>query len=103
MGYPRGIEDQARRVSMQITKLKRFKAAKANTRMHLYKQLVLPIMEHSPIPTYVLSKSRLAMLQIIQNRALRQTYLISIKVYNRRNSQKSKIETNESENNPKGK
>ena len=28
-GYPRGMEDQARRASKQVTKLKRFRAAKA--------------------------------------------------------------------------
>ena len=43
-GYSRGIEDQARRASMQVTKLKRFRAANDKTRVHLYKQLVLPIM-----------------------------------------------------------
>ena len=42
-GYPRGIEDQARRASMQVTKLKRFRAENAKTSVHLYKQLVLPI------------------------------------------------------------
>ena len=31
-GYPRGIEDQARKASMQVTKLKRFRAANAKTR-----------------------------------------------------------------------
>ena len=59
---------------MQVTKLKRFRAAKAKTRMHLYKQLVLPIMEYPPVPTHALFKSRLAMLQRIRNRALRQAY-----------------------------
>ena len=59
---------------MQVTKLKRFKVAKAKTRVHLYKQLVLSIMEYPPIPTHALSKTRLAMLQKIQNRALRQAY-----------------------------
>ena len=73
-GYPRGIEDQARKASMQVTKLKRFKAANAKTRVHLYKQLVLPIMEYPPVPTHALSKSRLATLQRVQNRALRQAY-----------------------------
>ena len=34
----RGLEDQARRASMQMTKLKRFKAAKNKMGMHLYKQ-----------------------------------------------------------------
>ena len=42
-GFPRGIEDQDRRASMEVTKLKRFRAANAKTRVHLYKQLVLPI------------------------------------------------------------
>ena len=32
-GYPRGIEDQARRASMQVTKLKRFRAANANLKL----------------------------------------------------------------------
>ena len=59
---------------MQVTKLKRFKAAKAKTRVHLYKQLVLPKMEYPPIPTHALSKTRLATLQRIQNRVLRQAY-----------------------------
>ena len=54
---------------MQVTKLKRFKAAKAKTRLHQYKQLLLPIMEYPPIPTNALSKTRLAALQMIQNRA----------------------------------
>ena len=30
-GYPSGIEDQARRSSMQVTKLKSFRAAKSKT------------------------------------------------------------------------
>ena len=72
--YPRGIEDQARRASMQVTKLKRFRAANAKTRVHLYKQLVLPIMEYPPVPTHALSKGRLVTLQRIQNRPLRQAY-----------------------------
>ena len=59
---------------MQVTKLKRFRAASAKTRVHLYKQLVLPIMEYPPVPTHALSKSRLATLQRVQNRALRQAY-----------------------------
>ena len=66
-GYPRGIEDQARRANMQVTKLKRFRAAKAKTNVHLYKQLVLPIMKYPPILTYALSKSGFAMLQRIQS------------------------------------
>ena len=45
---------------MQVIKLKKFKAAKAKTRLHLYKQLILPIMEYLPIPTHALSKGRLA-------------------------------------------
>ena len=53
---------------MQVTKLKRFKAAKAKTRVYHYKQLVLPIMEYPPIPTHALSKTRL------QNRAQKQAY-----------------------------
>ena len=44
--YSRGIEDQARTTSMQVTKLKRFKA---KTRVQLYKQLVLPIIEYPPV------------------------------------------------------
>ena len=59
---------------MEVTKLKRFRAANAKSRVHLYKQLVLPIMEYPPIQTHVLSKSRLVMLQRVQNRALRQAY-----------------------------
>ena len=59
---------------MQVTKLKRFRAANAKYRVHLYKELVLPIIEYPPVPTHTLSKSRLTTLQIIQNRALRQIY-----------------------------
>ena len=38
-GYPRGIEDEAKRASMQVKKLKRFKATNTNdkTRVYLYK------------------------------------------------------------------
>ena len=50
------------------------KAEKVNTRVFLYKQLVLSIMEYPPILTHILPKSRLAVLQKIQNRALRQAY-----------------------------
>ena len=57
---------------MQVTKLKRFRAAKAKTKVHLYKQLVLPIMTYPPVSTHALSKSRLATLKRIQNRAARQ-------------------------------
>ena len=53
---------------MQVTKLKRFRAANAKTRVHLYKQLVLPIMEYPPVPTHALSKSKLATLQIDANK-----------------------------------
>ena len=73
-GYPRGIEDQVRKASMQVTKLKRFRAANAKTMVHLYKQLVLPIMEYPTVTTNALSKSRLATLQRVLNRALKQAY-----------------------------
>ena len=53
---------------MQVAKLKRFRSAKAKTRVHLYKQLVLLIMEYPPVPTHALSKSRLATLQRVQNK-----------------------------------
>ena len=59
---------------MQVTKLKRFRAAKAKTRLHLYKQLVLAIIEYPPVPTHALFKIRITMLQRIQNRAMRQAY-----------------------------
>ena len=65
--YPREIEDKAK-------KLKRFKAAKPKTRIHLYKQLLLPIIEYPSILTHALFKTRLSTLQKIQNRALRQAY-----------------------------
>ena len=35
---------------------------------------MLPIMEYPPVPTHALSKSRLAALQRLQNRALKQAY-----------------------------
>ena len=73
-GYPRGIEDEARRARMQVTKLKRFRTTNDKTRIHLYKQLVIQIMEYPPVLIHALSKSRLVMLQRIQNRALRQAY-----------------------------
>ena len=66
-GYPRGIKYQARRASMQVTKLKRFKAAKAKNRVHINEQLKLPIMEYQPIPPHALSKTGLAMLQKIRD------------------------------------
>ena len=89
---------------MQAMNLKRFKAAKAKTRVHLYKQAVLPIMEYPPIPTYALSKSKLATLQRIQNRVLSiLRNLISFKIHYWRTLQKSKTETNKSKTNPKGK
>ena len=59
---------------MQVTKLKRFRTASDKTRVHLYKQLVLPIMEYPPVPTHALSKSRFTTLQRVHNRALRQAY-----------------------------
>ena len=59
---------------MQVNKLKRFRTAKAKTRVNQYKQLVLPIMENPPVPTHALSKSRLVKVQRIQNRVLRQAY-----------------------------
>ena len=59
---------------MQVTKFKSFRASKAKTRVHLYKQLLLSTMEYSLVPTQALSKSRLEILQRVQNRALRQEY-----------------------------
>ena len=38
-GYPRGIEHLPKRDSVHMAKLKRFKAVKAMTRVHLYKHL----------------------------------------------------------------
>ena len=67
---------------MQVTKLKRFKAAQAKTKVRLYKQLVLPIMEYPLIATHALSKFR--------------TNLISEKITKTRNSYPQRFTTKES-------
>ena len=45
-----------------------------NNLYNLYEQLLLPIMEYISVITYTLSRSRLATLQMIKNRAQRQAY-----------------------------
>ena len=55
--FLRRIKDKAQRTSLQVTKLKSFKAAKAKMQVHLYKQFLLPIKEYLPISIHTPSKN----------------------------------------------
>ena len=59
---------------MHVKKLKTIKLVITKTKLNLYKQLVLPLIEYPPFPTHVKSKIRHESLQSIQKRALRQAY-----------------------------
>lgn len=57
--------------NLTLQKLKRFNKLNAKTKLHLYKALVLPILEYPAIPLNTLKKSNWSDIQTIQNRALR--------------------------------
>lgn len=54
-----------------LKKLKRFSKLNSRTKLHLYKALVMPILEYPTIPLNTLRKSNWKDIQSVQNRALR--------------------------------
>lgn len=57
--------------NITLKKLKRFSKLNSKTKLHLYKALVLPILEYPAIPLNTLKKYNWRDIQTIQNRALR--------------------------------
>lgn len=53
-----------------LTKVKRFSGCPENTKIHLYKTLVRPIREYSPVPLNTIALSSWQKLQAVQNKAI---------------------------------
>ena len=94
LGYPRYIENRAGKASMQLTKLKRFKAVKAKTNSYFYQSC----------NTHQFEIMHYLKLQRIQNRVLRQAYNDTLYPPSFTTDKiRDKIKTNKSEINTKGK
>lgn len=55
----------------ELTKLKRFSCFRSRTKLHLFKALVQPHLDYSPIPTITVTINNMQKIQLIQNKALR--------------------------------
>lgn len=75
-GYQGFINEKIRKVKYTGTKLKRFQNLNSKNKRKLYMALQKSIIEYSPVPTCLQSKSTIKKLQILQNNALRFTYNI---------------------------
>lgn len=69
-GISQHIKERAGRAGAALTRIKRFKNLKEKIIIHLYKALVKPVLEYPIIPICIGSKTNIAKLQSIQNRAL---------------------------------
>lgn len=65
------IKERKGKAGRALKKLKRFSKLHSNTKMYLYKALVLPILTYPAVPLNTLSKSNMLNLQAVQNKALR--------------------------------
>ena len=70
-GIPNHITSRIGRARAQLQKLKRFEKMKTETRLHLYKTLVRPILEYPAIPICTASRSQIKKMQSVQSKALR--------------------------------
>lgn len=70
-GITTHVKQQRNRASNTLRKLRRFKALNPKIKLHLYKALVLPIIDYPCIPTNTIKTTNWKKLQAIQNRALR--------------------------------
>lgn len=65
------VKQKRIQASTTLKKLRRFKNLSPRIKLHLYKALVLPILDYPSIPLNTIKKSNWEKLQSVQNRALR--------------------------------
>lgn len=65
------IKQRCKLATISLKKLKRFSKLTPRTKLHLYKALVLPIVEYPAIPLNIINNNNKYKLQSIQNKALR--------------------------------
>lgn len=70
-GITQHIKKKRIQASTTLRKLKRFKNLSSRTKLHLYKALILPVLDYPYIPMNTIKKSNWLKLQSLQNRALR--------------------------------
>lgn len=70
-GIKSHIKEKLKKAKLAFTKLKRFSKMTPKIKLHLYKALVTPHLQYSPVPLNTLSKSNKLKYQAIQNKALR--------------------------------
>lgn len=70
-GFSTHVKEKKGQALNALKKLRRFSKLREQTKLHLYKALVLPIMEYPVVPLNALCRSSWINLQTVQNRALR--------------------------------
>lgn len=70
-GYASHINKRCDHARTTLGKLYRFRTMPTKLKLHLVKTLIIPILEHPPVPTHTLSKTQISKLQKVQNKALR--------------------------------
>lgn len=70
-GIAAQVDEKTAQASTVLKKLRRFSKLQERTKLHLYKALVMPVLEYPPVPLNTLTNSNWRKLQTIQNRALR--------------------------------
>ena len=70
-GTVQHITERIQKAKVQTNKLKRFANLKTETKIHLYKSLVRPLLEYPIVPIALASKTQLLNIQRIQNKNLK--------------------------------
>lgn len=70
-GISTHLKEQRNKASITLRKLRRFKKMSSQTKLHLYKALILPILDYPVIPLNTLKKTNWQKYQAVQNKALR--------------------------------
>lgn len=70
-GLSAHVKQQRLKASIALRKLRRFKNLSPKLKLHLYKALVLPLIDYPPIPSNTIKPTNWQLLQAIQNKALR--------------------------------
>ncbi len=65
------INDRISKGKIALTALRRFWHFPEHLKLYLVKTMILPILDYSPIPTHMATKTRMLQLQRVQNKALR--------------------------------
>lgn len=70
-GFSGHVKQQRLKASINLRKLRRFKNLNPRLKLHLYKALILPIIDYPPIPYNTIKPTNWKSLQALQNKALR--------------------------------